>query len=517
MDGYTRTKKSLFNGIVAVAVQVVSIVIGFFSRKLFLDYLGTEVLGLNTTAASLLNFLNLAELGISSAITVTLYKPLYSGDRESVRQIAAIHGWMYRRVALFIIGASIVLLPFLPLIFGRMELPMWYAYASFLVLLFSALLGYFVNYKQAVLTADQKDYKVQTSYRLIMVVKVLAQMAGVRYFDNPYVWWLAFEAVFAIIASIVLNVTIYREYPYLRERCVVDKPLRARYNDVMVKTGQLFVHRFGTFATLQALPLFIYAYTSLKTVALYGNYMILFNSLQALITVLLTSVTASVGNMITEGDKGLITKVFRELFASRFLMVAICCFGLWLLAEPFIGLWVGSEYILDHRTLVLIVILFFLNTMRTVVDVFINAYGIFKDIWSPIAEAVIFVSSALILAPRYGLNGILAAQILELVLVVYLWKPYFLFSTGMKIRFGIYVRLFFKSMAAGAVAFAIGYAASRFVLPGCPSDVMRLVAGISVVCLFAVVLFALQYATESGIRTFRERMVNVLKLPGKVR
>ena len=250
MDGYTRTKKSLFNGIVAVAVQVVSIVIGFFSRKLFLDYLGTEVLGLNTTAASLLNFLNLAELGISSAITVTLYKPLYSGDRESVRQIAAIHGWMYRRVALFIIGASIVLLPFLPLIFGRMELPMWYAYASFLVLLFSALLGYFVNYKQAVLTADQKDYKVQTSYRLIMVVKVLAQMAGVRYFDNPYVWWLAFEAVFAIIASIVLNVTIYREYPYLRERCVVDKPLRTRYNDVMVKTGQLFVHRGAHFIQL---------------------------------------------------------------------------------------------------------------------------------------------------------------------------------------------------------------------------------------------------------------------------
>ena len=60
---YSRTKKSLRNSAVALSLQVVTLLVGFFSRKIFLDYLGTEILGLNTTATSILNGLNLLELG----------------------------------------------------------------------------------------------------------------------------------------------------------------------------------------------------------------------------------------------------------------------------------------------------------------------------------------------------------------------------------------------------------------------------------------------------------------------
>ena len=59
--GYTRTKNSIRNSTVAILLQFISLLVGFFSRKIFLDYLGTEVLGLNSTAASLLGFLNIAE------------------------------------------------------------------------------------------------------------------------------------------------------------------------------------------------------------------------------------------------------------------------------------------------------------------------------------------------------------------------------------------------------------------------------------------------------------------------
>ena len=86
---YQRTKNSLRNSFVAVGLQLVALLIGFWSRRIFLNHLGTELLGLNTTANSLLQFLNLAELGIGSAIGVTLYKPLFENDKNKIREVVA--------------------------------------------------------------------------------------------------------------------------------------------------------------------------------------------------------------------------------------------------------------------------------------------------------------------------------------------------------------------------------------------------------------------------------------------
>ena len=72
----SRTSKSIKNSSVALVFYFINLILQFFSRKIFLDYLGAEVLGLNTTATNLLQFLNLAELGVGAAIACTLYKPL---------------------------------------------------------------------------------------------------------------------------------------------------------------------------------------------------------------------------------------------------------------------------------------------------------------------------------------------------------------------------------------------------------------------------------------------------------
>lgn len=143
----SRTAKSLKNSIIALGFYLVNLVLQFFSRKIFLEYLGTEILGLNTTASNLLQFLNLAELGISSAVGFTLYKPLYEKDYDTVNEIVTLQGHLYKRIGIGIIIGAIVLMCFFPLIFEKIELPLWYAYASFGVLFYSALLGYFVNYQ----------------------------------------------------------------------------------------------------------------------------------------------------------------------------------------------------------------------------------------------------------------------------------------------------------------------------------------------------------------------------------
>ena len=78
---------------------VVQIFVGFYSRKVFLDHLGAEVIGLNTTLGNILSFLNLAELGIGIAMATSLYKPIHDKDHEKITEILSMQGILYRRIA----------------------------------------------------------------------------------------------------------------------------------------------------------------------------------------------------------------------------------------------------------------------------------------------------------------------------------------------------------------------------------------------------------------------------------
>ena len=505
--GFTRTKNSIRNSVVAVLLQFIALFIGFFSRKIFIDYLGTEVLGLSSTASSLLGFLNIAELGIGTAISVTLYKPLFEKDKETIKEILAMQGWLYKRIALFIIGGSAVLMCFFPLIFAKMELPLWYAYVTYSVLLFSSMLGYFVNYKMILLSADQKEYKIQLGVRVVAIGKLILQAVAVRFFPQPYIWWISLEFVFAIVNSFIINRIINKNYPYLKE--VVNHPgkLRYKYPDVVTKVKQMMFHKIGGFVIGQTSPIIIYAYASLTMVALYGNYLIITNNLGRLLGAMFAGLGASVGNMLVEGNRTLILKVFKELFSSCFLAVATCSICIWLLADPFITVWLGAEYLLDRAVLLMVILLFFLGNMRAVVDTYISAFGLFQDIWAPVVESVLNLGCSIGLGYFYGLHGILGGVIISQVLVTFLWKPYFLFSQGLKEPIWNYIVIYVKHLAVGVVSFCVVRAISTLIPVDPASGIWSFLLFAAIVFFCCVLLLAvLLYMVEPGMRSFFNRM-----------
>lgn len=428
----SRTAKSLKNSTIALIFYVINICFQFFSRKVFLEYLGTDILGLNTTATNLLQFLNLAELGINTAVGFTLYKPLHENDHKAINEIITLQGHLYRRIACIItIGASI-LMCFFPLIFAKMELPLWYAYASFGVLLFSSLLGYFINYRQIILTASQQDYKVLYSYKSVMIIKTAIQMFAVWKFYNGYVWWLIFEVLFAVISSYTLRRMTITSFPFLRTINESFNTLKSRYPEFTVKIKQLFFHRIGGFALTQSSPIIIYAFTNLNIVTLYGNYIMITTGIQGMVCAIFNSMGAGIGNLVTEGNYLKIINVFNELFSVRFLIASILCYCTFSLTPSFITLWIGSEYILPESTLLLIVALLFISIIRLTVDNFINAYGIFSDIYAPIIEAFLNVGCSIFLGKFYGLNGVICGIIISQILIVLIWKPFYLFTKGLR-------------------------------------------------------------------------------------
>ena len=314
-----------------------------------------------------------------------------------------------------------------------------------------------------------------------------------------------------MMAAYFLNKVIYKDYPYLKGRLENVRELRHKFPDVVTKVKQLFFHKIGGFVLSQTSPIIIYAYASLTLVALYGNYLIITNNLNFLMGAMLAGLGGSVGNMIAEGNKPLILKVFKELFTSRFLAVMVCSICIWFLADPFISIWVGPEYLLDRITLLLIIIAFFMGALRVVVDTFINSCGLFYDIWSPIVEAVINLGLSIGLGYYYGLHGILLGAIISQLLLVFTWKPYFLFTKGLKEPVWIYVKLFFKHMLAGAVCFFATRAFCGIIHIDPSAGLWQFLLYGTIVFVFCtLVLGGLLYATESGMRSFVRRMLTIV-------
>ena len=432
MPQESRLKKSLLNARVNLIFYFLSLALSFFSRKIFLDALGADFMGLIGTLNNLLGFLNLAELGISTAIGYVLYKPLFEHDEKKINEIISVFGFIYRRIGFIILSAGCALACFLPLIFPNNVFDLGVIYFAFFSYLTTSLIGYFANYKQTLLGADQKNYVVTAYFQSAVLIKTCLQM-GLVYYTGNYYLWISLELLLGIVYSIILNWKVNQVYPWLKSEVKQGKLLFKKYPEVTRYTKQLFVHKLGSFVQFQTTPFLVYAFVSLKTVAYYGNYTLIIDKISIFISNLLGSTNAGVGNLIAEGDSKRIQQVFWELMGIRFLIAGTISFALIRLTGAFISLWLGSEYVLPQHILYLIIINSFISYTRGAIDQFTYGYGLFQDTWAPIAEVIINLTVAIIAGHFWGLPGILMGNITSLFLIIVIWKPYFLYSQGFKI------------------------------------------------------------------------------------
>ena len=224
------------------------------------------------------------------------------------------------------------------------------------------------------------------------------------------------------------------------------------------------------------------------------------------------SMNAGVGNLVAEGDKTRIMAVFEELFSVRFLLSCTVCFGVYMLTPAFISLWIGPQYVLDDLTLGLMVAILYVNLTRSTVDAYVNAYGLFSDVWAPVVEASINVGMSVLLGWFFGLHGILAGVLLSLLLMIFCWKPYFLFRRGLKERLRIYAAIYAKHVLVVSVVSAVIYLIHDL-LPFDPTEGIGswLIYGITVIGIFFFMLFGSLYLAIHGMRSFTRRVLTLIK------
>ena len=427
----SRSTKSIKNAKIGVFFFLISIVVQFFSRKIFLEHLGNDFIGLAATLRSILGFLNLAELGIGTAIGFTLYKPIFEKNYNEINKVIALLGILYRKIGFIILGIGIIISLFFPLFFPDVEFSFLLIYFAFYTFLISSLLGYFVNFHLALLDAEQKGYIIQGYFQTFNIIRLLFQALVSYYFQSFYLW-ISLELIFSVFYSITLRIIIKKQYSWLIINSSEKNEIIKEYPEVIIKIKQLFVHKIGSFVKDGTDNILVYFFINLQSVAFFGNYQLIFMQLTSLVKMVFSGTAAGIGNLVAENDKKNIDKVFWEMLSLQFFIAGFFGLCIFYLLEPFIVIWIGAEYILDKNVLILMVAIFFIGQIRSPVEHFKNAYGLFSDTWAPAAEAILNLMISYIFGKLWGIAGIMFGTFVSLIIIVLLWKPYFLYKNGFK-------------------------------------------------------------------------------------
>lgn len=505
----SRVKKTLLNARVNLIFYFLTLILSFFSRKIFLDCLGTDFIGLTGTLENLLGFLNLAELGIATAIGYLLYKPLFDHDETKISEIISVMGYLYRWIGLFILGAGIILSFFLPFIFPDTDthLTLIVIYCAYYAFLGSTLIGYFINYRQNLLGADQRNYVVTAYFQSVNIIKILIQM-GLAYYTRNLFLWILIEFIFGIVYSFILNWKINQTYPWLKTNIKDGKQLLKRYPEVILKTKQLFIHKIGSIFQFQVIPFLIYAFSSLSLVALYQNYTIIFTKINALFNNLFAGLDASVGNLIAEGNKNKIDKIFWELQDLRFFIAGLICTPLFLLTQAFITVWLGSNYLLSKLVLIVILVPMFINIVKGALDSFIYGYGLFWDVWSPIVECILLLMFSIIGGYFWNLPGVLLGPIISRFIIFLIWKPILLFKWGLHSNPVWYWTSYIKNLILILIAGTSTYYICDLINLNHVSDFLNWTwMAIVITIAYGLSSYILFLCFSKGIKIFNQRII----------
>lgn len=402
----SNAKRAIVSGLLQ---KLLSMIVPFLMRTLIIYTLGNLYLGLNSLFTSILNALNLAELGVGSALVFAMYKPVADDDKEHVGALLNVYRLAYYAIGSIILAGGLILVPFLPnMIHGEYPAEI-NIYIIYLLHLASTVSGYFFQgYRRSLLDAYQRTDIINKVSIALNVLFYAIQAIALLKFQNYY-----FYVGVGFFRSIIFNMVIWyitrKKYDEIKP---VGRISRTERNSILRKTGALIGHKAGGVVVNSVDNILISAYIGLNIVAVYNNYFYIFTALSGLFFMLINGLTSIVGNYIIKEDQSEINKLFNTMHFLIALAVCFCCTCLLNMYQPFISAWVGNESLLPFSSVILFTIYFFIVKIKTVGLLFKDAAGLWeKDVLKPYIQIAIDLIIDLMLLRTIGINGAIISSI----------------------------------------------------------------------------------------------------------
>lgn len=414
-----RTINSAKNLFSSLAITLVMTLLGFFTRKVFVDNVGLEYLGLNGLLQNILGIMTLLEGGFATSVVYNLYKPLAEDNRPKILALLQLYRKVYRYIAAGIIVFALCLYPFIDLFIKGGE-DLKYISVVYFIFLFNSIIGYFTAYKWSIINASQQNYKLMAINLTYQVGLNLSKLA-ILYFTQNYILYLVVEALFGVALNIAIIWKANQLFPYIktRQKYVLDT---ATKQNISTNMKALFINKIGGFFMHSTDNIIISAFVGVTTTGLYSNYTLLTGTVRSIVDQALNSFSESIGHLIASESSEKIYDVFKTTFFVNFLVVSAPVIILHNTITPFISWWLGEKYLLGYTTLCAILLNFYIDLMRSTALTFKTKAGIFvKDRYTPLLQGCINLILSYVFVQYWGLSGVLFATSIS-ILSVGFWQ-----------------------------------------------------------------------------------------------
>lgn len=495
------TRNIMFNGM----SQMMNMLVPFIMRSIILNFLGMEYLGLGGLFRSILSILNLAELGVGSAMVFSMYKPIAEDDTETICALMKLYRKFYRIIGLVILTVGLILTPFLPnLISGEVTADV-NLYVLYFMNLGSTVLSYWLfAYKNCLLIAHQRGDIASKVTMIVHFTEYLLKILVLILFRNYYVY-LAIQILSQIANNVFVALRVNKIYPNYSPKGELPKE---KVRGIATRVRDLFTSNFSYVVSNSADTLVISSFLGIVILAIYQNYYFIISSLKTMIEVIVGACIAGIGNSLVTESAEKNYKDFKKMTILFGWLLSVSGPMLLCMYQPFMHIWMGEENMLEFGYVICFVIYFYSIGMNKLTSMFKDAAGIWKiDKWRPLTAALVNLALNLATVNWIGLYGVLLSTVISIVFIQIPWIFHNLFKAVFPHEhLWEYVRMFSGIVVIEIICCVVSWFACSFIHLGVwPTLIIN--AGISFV-IPNIIFFAI----FGGNEMFKESVTQIKRV-----
>lgn len=410
----SRTRNAVTNVITSIGTQSFVTILQFVCRTVFITTLGKEYLGINGLFANILSLLSLTELGIDTAINYKLYKPLKENDYQRIRVLMKFYKYAYAVVGFVILVLGLCLIPFLPYLVSDYEtfsLLGINPVLIFILYLMQSVTSYlFFASRSAIIKADQKEYITTVVSFGCTVVLNIVQIVTLLLFKDFILY-----TFLAIICNIVINLinALIAKRKYKEAFTKTKENLsKEEVKSIFADLGALFLFKVDA-AILKATDnIVLSSFIGLAMVGMYSNYLLFYSTINTILGKLYNAVKASMGNLYTDSDIKKQYNFFETMNFITFLLYGTAAVGVAVVANEFVGCWVGMDYTISQPFSILMGIEILCLGIKVNLNQVRNVTGAFRQMWyRPLVGIIINIVVSIAGVKLCGIYGVLIGTI----------------------------------------------------------------------------------------------------------
>ncbi len=461
----SRSKNATLNIIVGWSAQICILILSFASRRIFVQFLSVDYLGINGLYGNILSVLALAELGLGNVTQFFLYKPVANKDYDSINRLVIYFRRLYNVIAASVLVLGLSLIPFLQYIVNsdleQNELVLYYV-----LFLVNSCVTYFSADKVSLLAANQDNRLTKYLSLAVSLTTQILHIAVLAIWHN-YTVYVLVTLLGSVITAVATNLICYKKYPFLKNKHSAAAEVDKKY--IVDNLKSTFVYKIGATIINNTDNILISVIVSTAAVGLYSNYLTLVLSVQMFVSIVTTSLISGIGNLSANGNKARMLEIFNYMLLVYHFIGAFCGVEFFLLFDDLIPIWLGEEFLLDNLTVFAIALSFYQTNAVSPVWMFREANGLFSKVkYLLLCTAAANIVLSVILGKLFGVFGILIATTVARIITQVWYEPKILFKNlfgnSAKFYWIKQLKYFLISALCGGACYAISMIFSTGIL-----------------------------------------------------